>query len=152
MLERAQGTLPSNTKPNPRGQVNAIFLGSVKETPIKPIEDETMCLRVQEIPPEPKDEEIIKLREPNTHTQQLENNEQKKKGRLFADEPIQEYKPRIPYPQTTIQNNVKAQHGKFLELFKELNINIPFVDALLNMPKYVKYLKDIMSNKRKLEE
>src|SRR5262249_19608220 len=31
MSERAQGTLPSNTEPNPRGQVNALFLGSIEE-------------------------------------------------------------------------------------------------------------------------
>src|SRR5262249_25603525 len=31
MFERAQGTLPSNTEPNSRGQINSIFLGSIEE-------------------------------------------------------------------------------------------------------------------------
>src|SRR5262249_54549399 len=31
MSERAQGTLPSNTEPNPRGQLNAIFLEGTEE-------------------------------------------------------------------------------------------------------------------------
>ncbi|XP_073124805.1 uncharacterized protein [Henckelia pumila] len=42
--------------------------------------------------------------------------------------------------------------AKFLEVFKKLHINIPFADVLLQMPSYAKFLKDILSNKRKLEE
>ena len=33
-----------------------------------------------------------------------------------------------------------------------MQINIHFADALEQMPSYVKFLKDILSNKRKLEE
>ena len=36
-------------------------------------------------------------------------------------------------------------------MFKKLQINIPFVDALEQMPRYVKFM-DILSNKKKLEE
>ncbi|XP_015573020.1 uncharacterized protein LOC107261032 [Ricinus communis] len=35
---------------------------------------------------------------------------------------------------------------------KGLHINIPFVEALLQMPKYGKFLKELLSNKRKLEQ
>ncbi|KAJ8753483.1 hypothetical protein K2173_019882 [Erythroxylum novogranatense] len=45
-----------------------------------------------------------------------------------------------------------AQFGKFLEVLKKLYINIPFTDALSQMPFYAKFLKEILSNKRKLEE
>ncbi|KAK1411651.1 hypothetical protein QVD17_38208 [Tagetes erecta] len=33
-----------------------------------------------------------------------------------------------------------------------LHINLPFVEALTQMPKYAKFLKDLLSNKKKLEE
>ena len=36
-------------------------------------------------------------------------------------------------------------------MFKKLKINIPFADALAQMPNYVKFIKKIMSNKKKLE-
>ena len=36
-------------------------------------------------------------------------------------------------------------------MLKKLEINIPFSDALAHMPNYVKFMKEIMSNKRKLE-
>ena len=39
-----------------------------------------------------------------------------------------------------------------MEVFKKLQINIPFADALEQMPTYVKYVKDILSKKRRLEE
>ena len=40
---------------------------------------------------------------------------------------------------------------KFLDVFKKLHINIPFTEALEQMPTYVKFLKDIMSKKRRLD-
>ena len=36
-------------------------------------------------------------------------------------------------------------------MFKKLDINILFVDALAQMPNYVKFMKEIMRNKKKLE-
>ncbi|XP_076940652.1 uncharacterized protein LOC143609885 [Bidens hawaiensis] len=47
---------------------------------------------------------------------------------------------------------MEAQYGKFLELFKQLHINLPFIEAISQMPKYAKFLKDVLTNKRKLEE
>ena len=37
-----------------------------------------------------------------------------------------------------------------MEIFKKLHINIPFLEALKQMPTYVKFMKDILSKKRKL--
>ena len=39
-----------------------------------------------------------------------------------------------------------------MEVFKKLHINIPFVDALEQMPNYVKFMKDILSRKRRLSK
>ena len=41
---------------------------------------------------------------------------------------------------------------KFLDVFRKLHINIPFAETLENMPSYAKFLKEILSKKRKLEE
>jgi len=37
-------------------------------------------------------------------------------------------------------------------MFKKLHINISFADALAQMPKYGKFIKDILRNKKKLED
>ena len=39
---------------------------------------------------------------------------------------------------------------KFLKVFKKLYINILFADALKEMPSYAKFIKEILSKKRKL--
>jgi len=52
-----------------------------------------------------------------------------------------------------LKNNVNdPQFVKFLELLKQLKINVPFVEAIAQMPKYAKFLKEILGNKRKLTE
>jgi len=44
------------------------------------------------------------------------------------------------------------KHGKFLETLKKFHINIPFLDAITNMPSYAKFLKDLLSKEGKLLE
>ena len=39
-----------------------------------------------------------------------------------------------------------------MEVFKKLHINIPFTDELEHMPNYIKFMKDILSRKRRLSE
>ncbi|XP_073049510.1 uncharacterized protein [Primulina eburnea] len=47
--------------------------------------------------------------------------------------------------------NLDAQFGNFLEVFKKFHINIPCADALMQIPRYVKFLKDILAiNTKKL--
>ncbi|GKB76609.1 reverse transcriptase domain-containing protein [Tanacetum coccineum] len=40
----------------------------------------------------------------------------------------------------------------FLENLKQLHINLPFIEALAQIPKYTKYLKGLLTNKARLEE
>ena len=44
------------------------------------------------------------------------------------------------------------QFGKFLKVLKEPYVNIPFTDILSQMPSYSKFLKEILSSKRKFVE
>ncbi|GJQ89942.1 hypothetical protein Tco_0001081 [Tanacetum coccineum] len=62
------------------------------------------------------------------------------------------YKPKIPYPQRLRKEKMEAQYGKFLDMIRVVRINVPFVDVLAGMPNYDKFLKEIVSNKRKLEQ
>ncbi|XP_019106132.3 uncharacterized protein LOC109135473 [Beta vulgaris subsp. vulgaris] len=41
---------------------------------------------------------------------------------------------------------------KFLEVMKGLQVHIPFLQAMSQMPTYAKFLKELLSNKTKLEE
>ena len=58
----------------------------------------------------------------------------------------------IPYPQHLKKNKLDKKFTKFMEVFKKLHINIPFADALEQMPSYVKFMKDILPKKRRLSD
>jgi hypothetical protein len=54
-----------------------------------------------------------------------------------------------PYPERL---QVPKKGGKFediLEVFKQVQINIPFLDAIQEIPSYAKFLKDLITVKRK---
>ncbi|KAJ9169018.1 hypothetical protein P3X46_020488 [Hevea brasiliensis] len=58
----------------------------------------------------------------------------------------------LPFPQRFQKAKLDKQFGKFLEVLQKLYINIPFTEALSEMPSYAKFLKEILSKKRKLED
>ena len=73
-------------------------------------------------------------------------------GRIhFLDNP-QPYVPLVFYTQRLQKTKFDKQFIKFLKVFKKLPINILYANTLAKMPNYVKFIKDILSNKRKLEE
>ncbi|XP_023887557.1 uncharacterized protein LOC111999657 [Quercus suber] len=55
----------------------------------------------------------------------------------------------VEQAEKTKENGRASKSKKSRE---QLHINIPFIEALAQMPKYAKFLKDIISKKRKLEE
>ncbi|XP_016199671.1 uncharacterized protein LOC107640682 [Arachis ipaensis] len=78
----------------------------------------------------------------------------KEEAQIPASNPPQEkevprpYVPRASYPQR-LKNNEKDNHfSSFLEVFKRLQINIPFAEALEQMLLYAKFLKELMTKKR----
>nr|GEV44526.1 reverse transcriptase domain-containing protein [Tanacetum cinerariifolium] len=66
----------------------------------------------------------------------------------LTDPDLAEYTIKVPPPP----EKDKVQIHKFRQMFKQLHINITLADALILMPKYQKILKDILSNKEKLQE
>ena len=82
------------------------------------------------------------------HQKKLGEKETKSEGRPHRTEPTIP----IPYPQRLKKSKVDKQFTKFLEVFKKLHINIQFADALEQMPSYVKFMKEILSKKRRLSE
>ncbi|GJS35864.1 reverse transcriptase domain-containing protein [Tanacetum coccineum] len=47
---------------------------------------------------------------------------------------------------------MEAQYGKFLDIIRAVRINVPLIDVLAGMPNYGKFLKDLISNKNKIEQ
>ncbi|GJR89711.1 hypothetical protein Tco_0213722 [Tanacetum coccineum] len=62
---------------------------------------------------------------------------------------------KLPYPERMkVRENDKpsAQHSRFLKMFKQLRLEIGLKDALIEMPKFNKWLSSLLRNKEKLEE
>ncbi|GJT83390.1 hypothetical protein Tco_1057732 [Tanacetum coccineum] len=65
------------------------------------------------------------------------------------------YQSKLPYPERMkVRENDKpsAQHSRFLKMFKQLCLEIGLKDALVEMPKFNKWLSGLLRNKEKLEE
>ena len=129
LSNRTQGTFPSDTEKNPKEQVNAVTLRSGKQL------QEPQPKVAEKRSEESHAEEVIKEKEPN-EPKKIEQNK---------------YEDRLPYPNRLKRVHDEKQYSKFLDMFRSLHINVPFADMLEQMPKYAKFLKDILSNKRKLK-
>jgi hypothetical protein len=63
--------------------------------------------------------------------------------------PPRSFIPKAPFPDRLL---VPKKGGKFediLEVFKQVQINIPFLDAIQQVPSYAKFLTDLVTVKRK---
>ncbi|PIN10813.1 DNA-directed DNA polymerase [Handroanthus impetiginosus] len=98
--------------------------------------------------PQGKLQEVIK--EPTKSKGKEVMSEEKEKE---IEAPLEVSKPTTlqpPFLRDCKSKKLEKQFLKCLEVFKKLHINIPFADALEQMPSYVKFMKDILSKKRRL--
>ncbi|GKB54505.1 reverse transcriptase domain-containing protein, partial [Tanacetum coccineum] len=153
---RPSGSLPSNTQPNPRGgnskayqlpqsrneHVNAIFTRSGKSYD----------------PPDNPDDQQNHSENPINFDSDDEDDKPTPQPKTQPTKPVKEtplpksYVPKIPYPQRLRKEKMEAQYGKFLEMIRVVRINVPLVDVLAGMPNYGKFLKELISNKHKIEQ
>ncbi|GJZ43816.1 ribonuclease H-like domain-containing protein [Tanacetum coccineum] len=169
------GTLPSQTVTNPRQQINAITTRSGKaleepSIPLVPSPDvskpqkepeqnpETSTEKVQNpnlentahVPP-PGEEDSIFMEIPNPKAKKTINVEIQD---LNSPNPNSNQS-RLPYPERMkVRGHDKpsAQYSRFLKMFKQLRLEIGLKDALVEMPKFNKWLSSLLRNKEKLEE
>ncbi|XP_070035890.1 uncharacterized protein [Nicotiana tomentosiformis] len=60
--------------------------------------------------------------------------------------------PAIPFPQKLYREKLDRKFERFLDILKQVNENLPFTRVLSQMPAYAKFLKEIPTKKRKIEE
>ncbi|KAL4284010.1 hypothetical protein GQ457_16G015110 [Hibiscus cannabinus] len=68
-----------------------------------------------------------------------------------SDKP-EEIKPPPPFPQRLKKQKQDYQFKKFMDILKQVHINLPLVEALQQMPNYAKFLKDMVTRKKRIEE
>ena len=139
MPNQSKGTFPSDTQKNLKDYM-AIQLRSGKD-----LSSNKRTERKEETKAEK--EEIEKEGEKNSQIEQpKESNDQKKK------EGIPTNTPSVPFPRRLQKSRSEEQFSKFLDILKKIEINIPFAEVISQMPLYAKFLKEILSKKRKIDE
>ncbi|XP_058786629.1 uncharacterized protein LOC131661193 [Vicia villosa] len=137
---QAPSALPSATMTNPRehNNVSAVTTRSGKATEVleKRVEEEDTLLEM--------DLEILENKTPPAEVILKP---------VVKEKPI-EPKPiiKLPFPQRNKkQKQDEKNFQKFVEMFRKLEINIPFSEALDQMPIYAKFMKDIISKKHTID-
>ncbi|GJU61336.1 reverse transcriptase domain-containing protein [Tanacetum coccineum] len=162
------GTLPSNTIPNPKGEMKAITTRSgvayegpsipTNPSPKKVVERETEETTDKEqtnfqgstaqIPPSVIP---ISISEPN-----IPKTLPKTTPIPESDVPKNLPKPNIPYPSRRddqkSRDKASNQMEKIFQIFQDLRFDISFTDALLLMPRFAPTIKSLLMNKEKLLE
>ncbi|GJW06782.1 hypothetical protein Tco_1569205 [Tanacetum coccineum] len=159
------GTLPSNTIPNPKGEMKAITTRSgvayegpsipTNPSPKKVVERETEETTDKEksnfqgstahIPPSVIPISIPEPDVPKTLPKTTPIPE--------PDVPKNLPKPNIPYPsrlnQEKSRDKASNQKEKIFQMFQDLCFDISFADALLLMPRFAPIIKSLLMNKEK---
>ncbi|XP_070005314.1 uncharacterized protein [Nicotiana sylvestris] len=148
---RPQGTLPADTNINPKeqnpNQLMAVSLrngrdldkeqevaqASKETTPATPIplegQDEKGKAKVNE----QAAEQVVPLVPQNPNRENPASSEQ----RVIP----------VPFPHRLVKQKKEDQYKKFMEMLRQIQLNIPLMDALREMPGYAKMMKDLMSQK-----
>ncbi|GKB41385.1 hypothetical protein Tco_0886327 [Tanacetum coccineum] len=166
--ERPQGALPSNTVPNPREQINAIttWSGKANDGPLipSPVSTSSSPPMVERDPETSTDKVHISSSGSTAHVPPLESHApifdeiRKPKAKKVNNDESQEpnpYQPRIPYParlNVKASDRFDAQMSRFVKMFKQLRLDIGLSYALIEMPKFNKWLSDLLKNKERLKE
>jgi hypothetical protein len=139
--------MPSQTIPNPKGNVSVITLRNGKQV----IEPATV-----------HEKEYQRGEKENTITPgKLEKQEQSKEFQKDAKQaesstkqPETKMKIPLPFQNRKTQSKKAAEvelYKEIMETFQKVEVNIPLLDAIKQIPKYAKFLKEFCTHKRKLK-
>jgi hypothetical protein len=147
--ERDKGKLPSQAVNNPKACGNSsnqehvqaiVTLRSGKKVDNKVVNPEEAEEEEQKEKEEEKEEEGDNQKEadaePSIVTQDIKY-------------PPRALVPKAPYPERLQAPKNGGKLEDILEVFKQVQINIPFLDAIQQIPSYAKFLKDLVTVKRK---
>ena len=139
--EREKGKFPSQPVPNPKSQYEVSTSKSMEEAKSISILRSGKIIEKPDYVPQPDTEK---------NKDSLKEDEKSQPECSQSNEPSQPlpFIPKAPFPQRLIPIKKGSQYGDILEVFKQVSINIPFLDAIKQIPAYSKFLKDLCTAKR----
>ncbi|KAL7618640.1 hypothetical protein Lser_V15G00869 [Lactuca serriola] len=127
-----QGKLPPQTKKNPKHNACVISLRSGKkyDGPKMPKEEEEEELVIEEPPKkDEKKEEMVEKKKP-----------EEKEAKITPP----------PFPSRLRSNKKEREDSEIMAMFRKVEVNIPLLDAIKQVPRYAKFLKELCTSKKKL--
>ncbi|XP_074288008.1 uncharacterized protein LOC141613165 [Silene latifolia] len=153
-LAQNPGKFPGNTV-NPR-EMNAVFLRSGKQ--LEEVEKSPKWKRkrvssevLKEHPVEVVQEDEIMV-EKSKEVEMVDPPKQDEPIATKAKEctpPPREYVAPVPFPQRLAKPRIEKKYEKFVEILKGMNVTIPFLDMITEIPSYGKFLKELVTLKKK---
>ncbi|XP_016676583.1 uncharacterized protein [Gossypium hirsutum] len=71
-------------------------------------------------------------------------------GSLHVNDQQRSYESKSPFPQRLRKEKSDDVNAEILETFRKVQVNIPLIDAIKQVPRYAKFLKELCTSKRKL--
>ncbi|GJZ29919.1 reverse transcriptase domain-containing protein [Tanacetum coccineum] len=99
-----------------------------------------------------KEPVVVELEKPIRSNEVLTNDQPHMTSKPVVQQSSKAQTPLVPFLRRLRKEKEEAQQKKFLENLKQLHINLSFIEALAQMPKYAKFLKGLLTNKARLEE
>ncbi|KAH9724739.1 hypothetical protein KPL70_007603 [Citrus sinensis] len=135
-----KGKFPSQPVPNPKGVHEASTSSPQQHGEVKAV----MTLRKgKEVDnkvemPVTKENQIVPVNVEDSPSEEKEESNPR------------EYVPKAPFPQRLAKGKKGKSTGEILEIFKQVSVNIPLLDAIKQVPSYAKFLKDLCTKKRNM--
>ena len=151
---REQGRLPSSTVVNPKGgfeYAKAITLRSGREVgtdpkPSKSSQKEDEKLQFEE---EEQDKAMARIEQslPQPPKPPNSSNTGKIGPISINSNPIP---PNVHFPRKFMQSKKEESDKDILETFRKVQVNIPLLDAIKQVPKYAKFLKELCTTRKRI--
>ncbi|CAM8923372.1 unnamed protein product [Rhodiola kirilowii] len=135
---RKHGKLPSKPDPNLRESVNAITLRGGKHIEMVPAQATRSPATKSVHGPTPAEEE------------KLEEAENRAKNSAQTVEPAP-YRPTVPFPQRLVGARRDKEFKQFVDKIRTLYITLPLTEAITQIPTFAKFMKEILTGKRKID-
>nr|KYP46004.1 hypothetical protein KK1_032388 [Cajanus cajan] len=162
LADMSGGPFSANTKTNPKEHFQEITTRSgkvvggdvgVSEKNEKNERKENVELREVKEESEKNEEEINKNESVDSEKIKEKNGEEKENKKKKGKEVISTVLVRnLPYPHAPSKKEKERQFLRFLDIIKKLQINIPFTEAMEQMPTYARFMKELLTTKRKVLE
>ncbi|CAN6711793.1 unnamed protein product [Malus baccata var. baccata] len=143
---RAPGTFPSQTEPNPRGGADCKAVRVLRSRKSFDNRDEN-CIQNSRVASQQKTDSKNVEKSANSKDSERTMNSFENGADIVED---RVYEPPMPYPERLKPKVKDQQLTDFMKTLSKVQINLPLIDAIKNIPSYAKFLKDVCTKKKKL--